>query len=101
MRKHLMLSTAAIGLMLASGLAYAQAHGLKVLAKITGYATGGGEPRDLFFAPIIAVQNLMALTGTKIGDYDLIEANEAFASQALADGAAAADRRKWGDGRGA
>ena len=68
--------------------AFAEAHGLEVMAKITGYATGGGEPRDLFFAPIIAVQNLMAQMKTKIGDYDLIEANEAFASQALADGAA-------------
>lgn len=71
-----------------TSLAFAKAHGLKVLAKITGYATGGGEPRDLFFAPIVAVQNLMAQMSTKIGDYDLIEANEAFASQALADGAA-------------
>ena len=71
-----------------TSLGFANAHGLEPLAKITGYATGGGEPRDLFFAPIIAVQNLMAQMKTKIGDYDLIEANEAFASQALADGAA-------------
>lgn len=71
-----------------TSLAFAQVHGLRVLAKITGYATGGGEPRDLFFAPIVAVQNLMAQMKTSIGDYDLIEANEAFASQALADGAA-------------
>ena len=71
-----------------TSLGFAKAHGLRVLAKITGYATGGGEPRDLFFAPIIAVQNLMKQMSTKIGDYDLIEANEAFASQALADGAA-------------
>ena len=71
-----------------TSLGFAKAHGLEVLAKITGYATGGGEPRDLFFAPIIAVQNLMKQAGTSIGDYDLIEANEAFASQALADGAA-------------
>ena len=68
--------------------AYAAAHGLPVLARITGHATGAGEPRDLFFAPITAVRNLMARTGTSIGDFDLIEANEAFASQALADGAA-------------
>ena len=68
--------------------AYARAHGLPVMARITGYATGGGEPRDLFFAPIIAVQNLMRRTGSAIGDYDLIEANEAFAVQALADGRA-------------
>lgn len=66
--------------------AYAKAHGLPVLARITGYASGGGDPRDLFFAPIVAVNNLMKKTGASIGDYDLIEANEAFASQALADG---------------
>jgi acetyl-CoA C-acetyltransferase len=58
------------------------------MARITGYATGGGDPKDLFFAPIVAVQNLMAKEGTAIDDYDLIEANEAFAVQALADGKA-------------
>jgi acetyl-CoA C-acetyltransferase len=68
--------------------AFAKAHGLEIMARITGYATGGGEPRDLFFAPIVAVQNLMAQHKTKIDDYDLIEANEAFAVQALADGKA-------------
>jgi len=66
--------------------AFAEANGLTVMARITGYASGGMEPKDLFFAPIVAVQNLMKNTGSKIGDYDLIEANEAFASQALADG---------------
>jgi acetyl-CoA C-acetyltransferase len=67
--------------------AYAEAHGLRVLAEITGYASGAGEPQELFFAPITAVHNLMRAQGTTIGDYDLIEANEAFAAQALADGA--------------
>src|SRR5690606_3529439 len=71
-----------------TSLAYAKAHGLTPLARITGYATGGGEPKDLFFAPILAVQNLMAKAGSSIGDYDLIEANEAFAVQALANGQA-------------
>src|SRR5258708_2351400 len=71
-----------------SSLAFAKAHGVKPIAKITGYATGGGEPKDLFFAPIVAVQNLMKKTGAKISDYDLIEANEAFAVQALVDGKA-------------
>jgi len=66
--------------------AFAKAHGLTVVARITAYAAGGGEPKDLFFAPIVAVQNLMRQAGTAIGDYDLIEANEAFAVQALADG---------------
>ena len=71
-----------------TSLAFAQAHGLTPLARVTAYATGGGEPKDLFFAPIVAVQNLMQKAGTKIGDYGLIEANEAFAVQALADGRA-------------
>ncbi len=71
-----------------ASLAFARAHGLTPLAKVTAYATGGGEPKDLFFAPILAVQNLMARAGTTIGDYDLIEANEAFSVQALADGRA-------------
>ncbi|GAC1478926.1 MAG: acetyl-CoA C-acetyltransferase [Gemmatimonadaceae bacterium] len=66
--------------------AYATAHGLPIAARITGYATGAVDPQDLFFAPIRAVGTLMKKSGTTIGDYDLIEANEAFASQALADG---------------
>ena len=71
-----------------TSLAFAKAHGLKPLARVTAYASAGGEPRDLFFAPIAAVKNLMAKAQTSIGDYDLIEANEAFAVQALADGRA-------------
>jgi acetyl-CoA C-acetyltransferase len=66
---------------------FAEKNGLSIMARITGYATGGTEPQELFFAPILAVQNLMRKSGTVIGDYDLIEANEAFASQALANGA--------------
>lgn len=65
--------------------AYADAHGLVVQAEITGYASGGTEPQDLFFAPIVAVQNLMTRTGTSVEDYDLVELNEAFAVQAIAD----------------
>jgi acetyl-CoA C-acetyltransferase len=71
-----------------TSLAFARAHGHAPLARITAYATGGGDPKDLFFAPIVAVRNLLAKAGTTIGDYDLIEANEAFAVQALADGRA-------------
>jgi len=66
--------------------AFAAAHGLEVIARVTGYAAGGGPPKELFFAPIKAVQNLMEKTKTAIGSYDLIEANEAFAVQAIADG---------------
>lgn len=66
--------------------AFARAHGLPMLARIDAYATGAVDPRELFFAPVNAVGNLMKREGTSIGDYDLIEANEAFASQSLADG---------------
>jgi len=69
-----------------TSLAFAKAHGLAPMARVTGYATGGGEPREIFFAPVLAVRNLLAKTGATIGSYDLIEANEAFAVQALADG---------------
>jgi len=62
------------------------ATGAKPLARITGYATGGGEPKELFFAPVDAIQRLMKKLGVGIGHFDLIEGNEAFAAQALADG---------------
>ncbi len=68
--------------------AFAEANGLSVMGKITGYATGGGEPKDLFFAPIQAVKNLLQRTKTDINAFDLIEVNEAFAVQTLADGQA-------------
>jgi acetyl-CoA C-acetyltransferase len=66
---------------------YARAHGLTILARIAAYSTGAVEPKELFFAPIEAVKKLMKKQGSQISDYDLIEANEAFAVQALADGA--------------
>jgi acetyl-CoA C-acetyltransferase len=66
--------------------AFAEANGLDIVAHITGYAAGGTEPKDLFFAPIVAVQSLLQQSGTTIRAYELIEANEAFSVQALADG---------------
>ncbi len=68
--------------------AFAAANGLEIIARITGYATGGGEPKDLFFAPIQAVRKLMAKTKADVDAYELIEVNEAFAVQTLADGRA-------------
>ena len=68
-----------------ASLEFAEAHGLPVQAAITGYAAGGTEPQDLFFAPITAVKKLMAMEDRTIEDYDLVELNEAFAVQALAD----------------
>jgi acetyl-CoA C-acetyltransferase len=65
--------------------AYARANGLDILGRVTAYSVGATAPRDLFFAPIDAVQRLMEIEGTSIDDYGLIEANEAFAVQAIAD----------------
>ncbi len=65
---------------------YAEAAGLQILARINAYATGAVAPEELFFAPVRAVRRVMEKEGKQIGDYDLIEANEAFAVQALADG---------------
>ncbi len=65
--------------------AYARANGLDILGRVAAYSVGATAPRDLFFAPVDAVQRLMALEGTSIDDYGLIEANEAFAVQAIAD----------------
>jgi acetyl-CoA C-acetyltransferase len=68
-----------------ASLEYAQAHGLEYDAVISAYASGATEPQDLFFAPIDAVNKLMAKEGKAIGDYGLFEVNEAFAVQAIAD----------------
>jgi acetyl-CoA C-acetyltransferase len=69
-----------------TSVAYANEHGLAPMARIVDYASAGTEPKLLFYAPIFAVRRLMERTGTGIDDYELIEANEAFAVQALADG---------------
>ena len=78
------LNDGAAALVVAS-LEYAEAHGLEVEAVIRGYASGATEPKDLFFAPVDAVGRLMKREGTSIADYGLVELNEAFAVQALAD----------------
>jgi acetyl-CoA C-acetyltransferase len=75
----------AAALVVASGR-FAKAKGLTPLARITGYATGGTSPEMIFHAPVVAVRRLLERTGRQIGDYDLIEANEAFSAQALANG---------------
>lgn len=65
--------------------AYAAAHGLPILGRIRAYSVGSMAPRDLFFAPVAAVRKLMTLDGTVVADYGLVEMNEAFAVQCLAD----------------
>jgi len=69
-----------------TSLEFAEKNGLKPLAKITGYDAAGVEPKDIFFSPIFAVRKLMKKIDVDINYFDLIEANEAFAAQALADG---------------
>nr|HOO46833.1 acetyl-CoA C-acetyltransferase [Deltaproteobacteria bacterium] len=58
--------------------------GLRPIARIKGYASGGVDPAYMGLGPIPATRNLFRLTGTTIKDYGLIELNEAFASQAIA-----------------
>ncbi len=71
-----------------SSSGYAEANGMKPLARIVSYAVSGAEPKELFFTPIYAVQKLMKKMDVNIDHWDLIEANEAFSVQALADGKA-------------
>jgi 3-oxoadipyl-CoA thiolase len=59
-------------------------HGLMPRARILGMASAGVPPRIMGIGPVPSTQKLMALLKLKIGDFDLIELNEAFASQALA-----------------
>ena len=60
--------------------------GLQPMARITGYAQADVAPEWLFEAPIHGVKRLIERVGGSLDDYDLIEINEAFAAQVLADG---------------
>jgi len=62
--------------------------GLTPLARIVGYAQAEIAPKWLFLAPIEGVRKLLEKTSMAIADFDLIEINEAFAAQVLADGRA-------------
>jgi acetyl-CoA C-acetyltransferase len=59
-------------------------RGLKPLARIAGFATAGVDPAVMGTGPIPATRKALARAGWKVDDLDLIEANEAFAAQALA-----------------
>lgn len=72
--------------------AYAQRHGLKPLARVVGYAQAADEPKYLFRAPALAIPKLLRQIGWTFADVDLIELNEAFAAQVLADGYILADQ---------
>ncbi|MBN6792343.1 acetyl-CoA C-acetyltransferase [Pseudomonas fulva] len=68
----------------------AQALGLPVLARITAYASAGVDPAVMGIAPVSATERCLGKAGWHLADLDLIEANEAFAAQALAVGKALA-----------
>ena len=61
-----------------------KAHGLTPRARVLGMASAAVPPRIMGIGPVPAVRKLLERLGHKIGDYDLIELNEAFASQSLA-----------------
>jgi acetyl-CoA C-acetyltransferase len=70
---------------------YARKNSHKPIARIVDYVSAGTDPKELFFAPIFAVQKLMSRMKVDIKHWDLIEANEAFAAQCLANG----NELKW------
>jgi acetyl-CoA C-acetyltransferase len=74
-----------------SSLARAEAWGLQPLARVVDYAYAAVEPKYLFYAPAKAIPALLEKTGWSLDEVDLIELNEAFAAQVLADGKALAD----------
>ncbi len=66
--------------------------GVEPLARVVGYASAAVPPKELFTAPAYAIPKLMEKVGWTAEDVDLIELNEAFAAQVLADGYALADK---------
>jgi 3-oxoadipyl-CoA thiolase len=77
------INDGAAAMILASGEA-AQRHGLTPRARVLGMAAAGVPPRVMGVGPVPATRRLMERLGRKIGDFDLVEINEAFAAQVLA-----------------
>ena len=77
------LSDGAAAVVVMSGTAMQQ-HGAKPLARIVKYAVSGVAPKDMFIAPVLAIRKLLDNANLTTSDIDLIELNEAFASQMLA-----------------
>jgi acetyl-CoA C-acetyltransferase len=75
-----------------SSRGYAEKNNIKPMAKIVGYAQSAVEPKYLFAAPAYAIPKLLKKINWSLKDVDLIELNEAFAAQVLADGYALADQ---------
>jgi len=75
-----------------SSRAFAEKNNLKPLAKVIGYTQAAVKPKYMFAAPAQAIPKLLQKIGWTLADVDLIELNEAFAAQVLADGYALADQ---------
>ncbi|MCI0455547.1 MAG: acetyl-CoA C-acetyltransferase [Gemmataceae bacterium] len=80
-----MLSDGAAAVVVASRRA-AEKLGTKPLGRIVAYATSGVAPKEIFIAPVLAVQRVLEKAACRPGDIDLFELNEAFAAQMLACG---------------
>jgi 3-oxoadipyl-CoA thiolase len=72
------------GALLLAGEAALGKHGLKPRARVVGMATAGVQPRIMGIGPVPATRKVLALTGLKLDQMDVIELNEAFAAQGLA-----------------
>jgi acetyl-CoA C-acetyltransferase len=64
----------------------AESLGLKPMARVVAYAQAAVSPKDLFIAPAKVLPKLLQRLGWRFADVDLVELNEAFAAQVLADG---------------
>ena len=77
------LSDGAAALVVSSA-GFAEKKGIKPLARITGYATGGVEPKWVMVAPVEAIRKVLKSLDAGVSDFDLVEINEAFAASAVA-----------------
>ncbi len=85
------LNDGAAALVIAS-MAKVKQMGSKPFARIVGYTQAAVDPKHLFIAPAKAIPKLLQKVGWSFADVDLIELNEAFAAQVLADGKALAEQ---------
>jgi acetyl-CoA C-acetyltransferase len=77
------ITDGAAAMVLASG-ELVRLHKLDPLARVTGFAAAGVNPRTMGIGPVPAIRKLEARFGTKLSDFDLVELNEAFAAQVIA-----------------
>jgi acetyl-CoA C-acetyltransferase len=63
---------------------FVRAHNLRPLARVTGFASAGVNPRTMGIGPVPAIRKLEQRNGIKLDDFDLVELNEAFVAQVIA-----------------